>query len=64
LAALDRHLRLLYDQSLASADHPKKSQLIATASAFRDQLERCPSAACRRDAYLARNREIAEIMRG
>jgi hypothetical protein len=64
LAALERHLNLLTDQSVLSADANKKARLTATASAFRALMERCASAACRRDAYLARNREIAEIMRG
>jgi len=64
LAALDHHLALLTGQSLQNADPETRTLLVATQTAFRSRLSRCASAVCRRDAYLARNREIAEIMRG
>ena len=64
LAALERHLDLLTDQSLASADEAKRRLLLGTGEAFLARITRCTSATCKRDNYLARNREIAEIMRG
>jgi len=64
LAALDRHLALLTGQSLQNADPETRSLLLGSQTAFRSRLARCASAICKRDAYLAHNREIAVIMRG
>jgi len=64
LAALDQHLALLTTQSLQYADPETRALLVGTQTAFRSRMARCTSASCKRDAILARNREIAIIMRG
>lgn len=63
LAALDRMQTLLYNQSLANAPPAKQARLLSTRSSFIARLGRCASAVCKRDAYLDRNREIADLMR-
>lgn len=63
LAALDRMQTLLYNQSFLNASAAKQARLLSGRSAFLARLGRCETAACKRDAYLARNREIAELMR-
>lgn len=64
LAALDTHLARLYNQSFLYADAGKRSRLVSTRNAFTTRFGRCATDICRRDAYLARNQEIAAIMRG
>ena len=64
LAALDSHLARLYNQSFLYADAGKRSRLVSTRNAFTTRFGRCATDICRRDAYLARNQEIAAIMRG
>lgn len=63
LAPLERHLQLLTDQSYQFADAPRRSRLFATREAFLQRLNSCVDDGCRRDAYLRRNLEVAEIMR-
>jgi len=63
LAALERMQTLLYNQSYLNASSVKQARLLTGRSTFLARLGRCTSAACKRDAYLARNREIAELMR-
>ncbi|WP_162789319.1 MULTISPECIES: J domain-containing protein [Sphingomonas] len=63
LAALDHMQTLLYNQSYLAAPAPKQAQLLSTRATFLARLGRCISAACKRDAYLDRNREIAALMR-
>ena len=63
LAALERMQSLLDRQSYEYAPAAKQARLLATRAAFLSRLGRCASAACKRDAYLARNRELAELMR-
>jgi curved DNA-binding protein CbpA len=63
LAALERMQSLLDRQSQEFAPAAKQGRLLTTRAVFQARLDRCASAACKRDAYLARNREIAELMR-
>jgi hypothetical protein len=63
LAALERMQSLLDRQSHEHAPAAKQARLIATRAAFLSRLGRCATAACKRDAYLARTRELAELMR-
>ena len=63
LAPLERHLQLLTDQSLRYGTEAKRSRLFATREGFLKRLRDCGDDACRREAYLRRNAEVAEIMR-
>lgn len=63
LAALQRMQGLLDTQSYLNAPPAKQARLMETRSAFVARLGRCLSAACKRDAYLDRNREVAALMR-
>jgi len=63
LAALDRMQTMLYNQSYLNASSVKQARLLSGRLVFLARLGRCSSAACKRDAYLARNREIADLMR-
>ncbi|UUR07642.1 J domain-containing protein [Sphingomonas glaciei] len=63
LAPLERHLKLLTDQSLRYGTEAKRSRLTATREQFVARLGRCDSEGCKRDTYLRRNAEIGEIMR-
>lgn len=62
LAALDRHQTILYNQSYLAGDENRRARLMETRTAFLKRLEGCGSDLCRRDAYLARNQEVAAIM--
>lgn len=63
LADLQRHLRLLTDQSLRYGSAKKQARVAATTAPFTARLNACTTDSCRRDLYLSRNAEIAEIMR-
>lgn len=63
LVALERMQSLLYNQSYLSAPSAKQARLLQTRATFLARLGRCASAACKRDAYLDRNREVADLMR-
>lgn len=63
LEPLERHLRLLTDQSLRFGTAAKRTRLEITGETFVAQLRGCDDDACRRDAYLRRNAEIGDIMR-
>lgn len=63
LAQLDRHLALLTDQSIRFGNPAKRLRIVETGAAFAGRLRSCPTSACRRDAYLRRNEEVAAIMR-
>lgn len=63
LVGLELHLRLLTDQSLRFADEGRKARLFATRDDFLGRLRSCRDDLCRRDTYLRRNQEVAEIMR-
>lgn len=63
LAPLERHLQLFTDQSLRFGTEAKRTRLLATRDPFLRRLGDCADDACRRDTYLRRNQEVAEIMR-
>jgi hypothetical protein len=62
LAALDRHVTLLTDQSLRYGDSAKQSALLSTRSGFLARRQACRSDSCLRNAYLDRMQEVAAIM--
>jgi len=62
LAALDKHLALLYSQSLGRADASRKAALIASDTGFASRRDACRSEKCLTAAYIARMREVSEIM--
>lgn len=64
LANLDRQQALLYTQSLARADPAKRAQLLSTRDRFIARRDGCRSNSCTTAAYLARMREVSEIMTG
>jgi hypothetical protein len=63
LKSLERHQVILYNQSFLSSDGARRERLMATRVAFLKRLNECTSDLCRRDIYLARNQEVATIMR-
>jgi hypothetical protein len=63
LPELEHHLQLLTDQSVRYGNAAKRGRLFATRDAFVARLGACATDQCKRDAYLRRNQEIAEIMR-
>jgi hypothetical protein len=62
LANLDRLQALHYSQSLGRADAPKRALLHSTRDRFVARRDACRSVSCTRDAYLARMREVSDIM--
>ena len=62
LAALDRHVALLTDQSLRYGDAAKQAALLRTRSGFLARRQACRSDSCLRNAYLDRMQEVAAIM--
>ncbi len=64
LANLDRQQALLYSQSLGRADAAKRAQLLGTRERFVARREACKTDVCTSAAYLARMREVSEIMTG
>jgi uncharacterized protein len=64
LASLDRQQALFYSQSWLGADAARRAQLQITRNRFISRRDRCRSIACTRTAYLARMREVSEIMIG
>ena len=64
LGGIDRQTMDFYAQSLRHADAGKRGQLGRTHGAFAARLAACDDDPCRREAYLARNREISRIMIG
>jgi len=64
LTNLDRQQALLYAQSWSRADADKRAQLIQTRERFIARRDACRSDACTSGAYLARMREVSEIMTG
>lgn len=62
LTALDRQLGLLYGQSLNRADEGKKAVLLASRDRFQLRRSACRSESCLTSAYVARLREISDIM--
>jgi curved DNA-binding protein CbpA len=64
LANLDRQQTLLYNQSWVRADAAKRAQLLTTRDRFIARRDGCRSNSCVTAAYLARMREVSEIMIG
>lgn len=64
LSRLDRRQTLLYTQSWGSANETKRALLAGTRDGFIARRNACPSDACVSQAYLARMREISDIMVG
>ena len=62
LTALDRQHGLLYAQSWAKADQTKRSALLGSRERFREKRNACRSEGCLTGAYVARLREISDIM--
>lgn len=62
LANLDRQQAMFYSQSWLRADPARRAQLQTTRDRFIDRRDGCRSIACTRAAYLARMREVSEIM--
>jgi len=62
LANLDRQQTLLYNQSWLRADAAKRAQLLPTRDRFITRRDGCRSNSCISAAYLARMREVSEIM--
>ena len=64
LANLDRQQALLFGQSWGRANEAKRAQLLSTRDRFLARRDACRSHACTSGAYLARMREVSEIMTG
>ncbi len=64
LANLDRQQALLYSQSWGRADAAKRAELLRTRERFVAERDSCRSHSCTSGAYLARMREVSEIMTG
>ena len=62
LTALDRQHSLLYAQSWAKADQAKRAALLGSRERFREKRNGCRSQNCLTGAYVARLREISDIM--
>ena len=62
LAALDRQQGLLYAQSLAKADEAKRSAILGSRERFQQKRNACRSENCLTTTYIARLREISDIM--
>jgi hypothetical protein len=62
LTGLDRQLALLYGQSLDRADSARRTALASTRERFVGRRNACRSEACLTSAYVARLREVSDIM--
>ena len=62
LSALDRQAAILYKQSWGTADEARRRALLDTRATFVDRRGKCGSEACLTSAYVARIREISDIM--
>lgn len=62
LTALDRQQGLLYAQSWARADETKRAALSGSRERFQEKRNACRSETCLTSAYVARLREISQIM--
>ena len=62
VAGLDRHLGLLFNQSVRRADPAKQRVLYRDHYRFIARLNGCPSDACARREYLGRMGEISATM--
>lgn len=64
LAALDRQATLLYNQSWRQADETKRTALLTSRASFIERRDMCETESCLTSAYVARLREISDIMGG
>ena len=64
LASLDRQLSNFYRQSWDRADEGKRGLLLGTRQQFNVRRDACASPDCLTTAYVARLREIGDIMAG
>lgn len=64
LVKLDRHLSLFYTQAFVNTDEAKRTTLLRTRGKFEAGREACRSEECLKGAYLARIREVGEIIAG
>lgn len=64
LASLDRQLSNFYRQSWDRADEGKRALLLGTRQQFNARRDACASPDCLTTAYVARLREIGDIMTG
>lgn len=62
LSALDRQQGLLYSQSLAKADETKRAAILGSRERFQQKRSACRSENCLTTTYIARLREISDIM--
>jgi hypothetical protein len=62
LTALYRQHGLLYAQSMAKADQAKRAALMGSRQRFQQKRDACRSEICLTNAYIARLREISDIM--
>lgn len=62
LAKLDRHMGMLYGQSWGQANAAKRERLLGTRDGFLAKRDACRSDSCISAAYVARMREISDIM--
>ena len=62
LAALDKHLSNFYGQSWTRADSSQRAMLLRSQDRFVNRLDACRTDPCKSGAYLARMREVSEIM--
>ena len=64
LASLDRQLASFYRQSWDKADETKRAALVGSRQRFNERRNACASPNCMTSAYVARLREIGDIMAG
>lgn len=64
LAALDRQASLLYNQSWKQASETKRTALLVSRASFNERRTMCETESCLTSAYVARLREISDIMAG
>ena len=62
LTALDRQYGLLYAQSLAKADETRRAALLGSRDRFQQKRSACRSENCLTTTYIARLREVSDIM--
>lgn len=64
LASLDRQLASFYRQSWEQADEPRRAALVGSRQRFNERRNACGSQNCMTGVYVARLREISDIMAG
>ena len=64
LVSLDRQMAGQYSRALAGASPAQRIILKDTARRFSEYRDRCPSSACISEAYIARMREVRDIVEG